>query len=87
VCHANSLTPEQEAWLRTQYSAFDAASLETAARKIIDDRIAESELETDDLAWAKPLVDEGVAAIERGEFITLEEFKTRNAARLAALKD
>ncbi len=82
-----SLTPEQEAWLRTHYSAIDAASLETAARKIIDDRITESELETDDLAWAKPLVDEGLAAIERGDFITLEEFKTRNAARLAALKD
>jgi len=82
-----SLTPEQEAWLRTHFSAFDDASLETAARKIIDDRIAESELETDDLAWAKPLVDEGVAAVERGEFITLEEFKARNAGRLAALKD
>ena len=44
------------------------------------------ELEEDDLAWAKPLVDEGLAALERGEFMSLEDHKARNAARLAALR-
>ena len=54
---------------------------------MIDERIAERELEeSDDLGWAKPLVDEGLAALERGEFISLDEHKARNAARLAALK-
>jgi len=57
-----------------------------SARQLIDERIAERELEEDNLAWAKPLVDEGLAALSRGEFITLEEHKARNAARLAALK-
>jgi len=47
----------------------------------------EREVERDDLAWAKPLVAEGVAALERGETISLEEHKARNAARLAALKE
>jgi antitoxin ParD1/3/4 len=38
------------------------------------------------MAWAKPLVDEGRAALERGDSITLEEHGARNAARLAALR-
>jgi antitoxin ParD1/3/4 len=81
-----SLTPEQEAWLKLRFPASDGAALEAAARRIIDDRIAEWELEADDLAWAKPFVDAGVAALDRGEFISLEEHRARNAARLAALK-
>ncbi len=39
----------------------------------------------DEMEWAKPLVDEGLAAFERGEFVTLEEHRARNVARLAAL--
>jgi len=58
---------------------------------VIDERIAAHELEksddmADDMAWAKPYVDEGLAALERGDVITLEEHKARNAARLAAMK-
>jgi len=53
---------------------------------LIDDRIAElahdAGDEHDDMAWAKPLVDEGWAAFECREFITLEEHRARNAARL-----
>jgi antitoxin ParD1/3/4 len=67
-----------------RYGAF--ASIEEAARQLIDERIAERELEEDDLAWAEPLVDEGLAALSRGEFMSLEEHNARNAARLAALK-
>jgi antitoxin ParD1/3/4 len=56
----------------------------------IDDRIAEiandEDGEQDDMAWAKPLVDEGLAALERGHFITLEEHRARNAARRASLR-
>jgi len=40
----------------------------------------------DDLAWAKPYVDEARAEIARGEGIPLEEHKKRIAVRLAALK-
>jgi antitoxin ParD1/3/4 len=83
---AITLTPEQEAWLRSHVVAGDFASIEEAARQLIDERIAQRELENDDLAWAKPYVDEGLAALERGEFISLDEHKARNAARIAALK-
>ena len=78
-----TLTPEQEAWLKDRFEVTDAASLEAAARRILDERIAEEE---DDLDWAKPLVDEGIAQLDRGEFLTLDEHKARIAARLAALK-
>ena len=81
-----TLTPEQEAWLQSHVATGAFASIEEAARQLLDERIAERELEEDDLAWAKPLVDEGLTALERGEFMSLEEHKARNAARLAALK-
>jgi antitoxin ParD1/3/4 len=81
-----TLTPDQEAWLQSHVAIGAFASVEEAARQLLDERIAERELEEDDLAWAKPLVDEGLAALERGEFMSLEEHKARNVARLAALK-
>jgi antitoxin ParD1/3/4 len=40
----------------------------------------------DDLAWAKPYIDEALAAVARGDVITLEEHKKRTAALLAVLK-
>jgi antitoxin ParD1/3/4 len=83
---AITLTPAQEAWLKAHVATGDFPSIEEAARQLIDERIVERELERDDLAWAKPLVEEGLAALERGEFISLEVHKARNAARLAALK-
>jgi hypothetical protein len=43
--------------------------------------------EGDDLSWAKPYVDEALAAVARGEGMTLDEHKLRNAVRLATTKD
>ncbi len=50
----------------------------------LDAHIATGE-EDDDLAWARPLVDEAGSDIERGDVMTLERHRARNAARLAAL--
>lgn len=66
----------------------DFASVEDGAR-LSNKRIAElsrDEGDNDDLAWAKSLVDEGVAALERGDVLTLDEHRARNAARRAALR-
>jgi antitoxin ParD1/3/4 len=82
-----TLTPEQEAWIKAHIATGDFASIEEAARQLIDDRIAELAADDDDMAWAKPLVDEARAAIARGEFVSLEEHKAHNAALLASLKD
>jgi antitoxin ParD1/3/4 len=82
-----TLTPEQQEWLAAHVARGAFASVEEAARQLIDERIAEHELaESDDMAWAKPYVDEGLAALERGEFVSLEEHKAHNAALLASLK-
>ena len=78
-----TLTPEQEAWLQAHVASGDFASIEDAARQLIDERAAE---QTDDLAWAKPYVDEARAAVARGEFVSLEQHRAHNAALLAALK-
>ncbi len=81
-----TLTPEQQEWLAAHVARGDFPSIERAARQLIDERIAERELaEADEMAWTKPYVEEGLAALERGEVITLEEHQARNAKRLDAL--
>ena len=82
-----TLKPEQEARLNALVAMGDFASIEEAARQLIDDRIADLAGEDGDLAWAKPLVDEARAEIARGDVLTLEEHRARNAKRLAALDD
>ena len=73
--------------LKTRVARGDFASVEEAARRLIDQALVERALaESDDMAWAKPLVDEALAEVERGEVITLEEHEARNEARLAAMK-
>jgi antitoxin ParD1/3/4 len=81
-----TLDPEQEAWLKSRVASGDFASVEEAARHLIDDRIAELEIEDDDLAWAKPHVDEAIGAVERGEFVTLDVHTAHMAWVLASLK-
>ncbi len=84
---AITLNPDQEARIKTRVASGDFTSVEEAARQLIDEALAERALdENDDMAWAKPHVDEAEAEIARGEEITLEEHKARNAARLAALR-
>ncbi len=81
-----TLKPDQEAWLKSRVASGDFASVEEAARQLIDERIAERAAEeSDDLAWAQPYVDEALADIARGGVITLEEHEARTDARLAAM--
>ncbi|WP_294541932.1 hypothetical protein [uncultured Rhodoblastus sp.] len=82
-----TLKPDQEAWLKTRVASGDFASAEEAARQLIDERISERELEeTDDLAWAKPYVDEAEADVARGAVIPIEEHEARMDAFLAAMR-
>ncbi len=83
-----SLTPEQHAWLTAHVARGDFTSIEEAVRQLIDERIAErSAEESDDMAWAKPLVDEALAAIARGEVISREAHDARMDALLASMMD
>ena len=81
------LHPDQEAKLKSRVASGDFASVEEAARRLIDEALVERALEEgDDMAWAKPYFDEALAEVERGEIITLEEHEARNDARLAAMR-
>ena len=83
-----SLTPEQQAWLAAQVERGEFRSIDEAARQLIDERIAERMAEaSDDLAWAKPYVDEALLEVAAGRVLTREEHEARNAVRLASLKD
>jgi antitoxin ParD1/3/4 len=55
------LTADQDASLSTLVAAGDFASIEEAARSLLDERLAEREVENDDFAWAKPFIDEAEA--------------------------
>ncbi len=81
-----TLTREQEAWIDAHVAAGHFSSFEDAVRQLIDERIVEIDQEGDDLAWAKPLVDDARAAVARGDVITIEEHRARNEMRLAALR-
>jgi antitoxin ParD1/3/4 len=87
---AITLHPDQEAWLQTRVASGDFASVDAAARQLLGERIAElahdEDNAPDDGAWMKPYIDEGLAALDRGEFVSLEEHKAHNAALLASLK-
>ena len=69
-----ALTPEQEAWLEAHVAACGFASIEEAARKIMDERIAEIAAEERSRAeprrealWAWELSDAELAAIAAAE--------------------
>jgi antitoxin ParD1/3/4 len=81
-----SLTPEQQAWIAAHVARGEFPSIDAAALQLIDERIAERDIEGDDLAWAKPHVDAALSEVARGDVIGRDEHRARNAARLAALK-
>ena len=81
-----SLTSDQQAWLDAYVARGDFTSVEDAASQLITERIAERAIEEDDLAWAKPYVDEARAGVERGEVLTAEFHEAQMDALLASMK-
>jgi antitoxin ParD1/3/4 len=81
-----SLTPDQQAWIASHVERGEFASIDEAARQLIDERIAERMIAEDDLAWAKPLVEEAWADIVAGRVVTADERDARMKSRLASMK-
>ncbi len=81
-----TLTADQEARLGALVASGDFASIEEAARALLDERLAEREIEDDDFAWAKPFIDEAEADIARGAVISREEHDASIKALLASMK-
>jgi antitoxin ParD1/3/4 len=72
------LTKEHEEWLRKQVAAGRFSSLDEALAEAIDSLKVEDE----ELGWARPLVEEGLAELDRGEALPAEEVFARIEARL-----
>jgi hypothetical protein len=62
-----TLTPEQQRWLEGQVAAGHFPSVEDAVRMAVADFKA---INTDDLTWAKPYVDEARESVARGEVVS-----------------
>ncbi len=78
-----TLPREQQEWLEAQVRAGFYESVEEAVASIVAEHM---HLEADDLAWAKPLVDEALASLDRGEGMTLDEYRARMDERFGKLK-
>lgn len=78
-----TLPREQQEWLEAQVKAGAYESIDEAVASIVSEYM---HLDLNDLDWAKPLIEEGRAAIERGEGLTLEEHRARVAAKLESLR-
>lgn len=78
-----TLPREQQDWLEAQVKAGAYESLDEAVASIVAEHM---HLEVDDLAWAKPLVDEALAAVERGETMTLEEYRQMMTERFGKIE-
>jgi antitoxin ParD1/3/4 len=71
-----TLPREQQEWLEAQVRAGAYESIDEAVASIVAE-YRQLGLGPDGLDWAKPLVDEARAAIERGDYLTLKEHRAR----------
>lgn len=67
------LKPDTEEWLKAQVAEGRFESVEDALETLVlVDRATQAELDATDLSWAKPYIDEGLAALEAGDVIPAE---------------
>jgi len=81
--NGHSIIAEQQKWLKAEVEAGHFASLDDALSAAIVGLMAAKE---DDLAWAKPLVDEALESIARGDASTLGEFRAEIRDTIAKLQ-
>jgi Arc/MetJ-type ribon-helix-helix transcriptional regulator len=77
-----TLPREQQEWLEAQVRAGAYDSVDEAVASIVAERM---HLDVDDMSWARALVDEGRAELERGEGMSLQEHLERVARRVQEL--
>jgi antitoxin ParD1/3/4 len=78
-----TLPREQQEWLQAQVEAGAYESVEDAVASILAGYM---QLDFDDLEWAKPLIEEARASAERGETMTLEEYRAMMDERFGKLE-
>jgi antitoxin ParD1/3/4 len=77
------LPPEQQKWLEGQVAAGHFASIDDALSAAVADVMT---IHRDDLAWAKPHIEQARASVARGDVLSGEEYFKRLDGKLAALR-
>jgi len=67
------LEPDTEEWLKAQVAEGRFESIEDAVEALVADDRAEAALDEEDLSWAKPYIEEGLADLEAGRTIPAEQ--------------
>ncbi len=78
-----TLSNDQQSWLEAQVAAGNFASIEEAVAIAIADLRAMAE---DDLAWAKPYVEQAQRSVAAGHVISGEEFAAGLDRKIASLR-
>jgi predicted transcriptional regulator len=82
------LRPDTEEWLRAQVAEGRFKSIEDAVEMlVVDARLNQSILDSQDWSWAKPYIDEGLAALEAGDVIPADEVYAELRARFSRSKE
>ena len=78
-----TLPPEQQKWLETEVAAGRFQSIDDAVAAAVAELMS---IHDDDLAWAKPYVEEARASVARGDVISGDEFFKRLETKLDTLR-
>jgi antitoxin ParD1/3/4 len=77
------ILPEQAKWLEAEIAAGRFDSVDDAIATALADLMS---IPNDDLAWAKPYVEEARASVARGDVISGDEFFKRLEKKLSTLR-
>ena len=81
------LKPDTEEWLKSQVAEGRYTSIEEAVEVLVaEERAEQALLDAADLSWAKPYLEEGLAAIEAGQVVPAEEVHAKLLERLKGSK-
>jgi len=75
-----TLTPKQQAWLEAEVAAGHFSSVEEAVQVAVAELMWP--IDTSDLSWAKPYIDEARASLARGEGVPAAQVFAEVDARL-----
>lgn len=78
-----TLLPEQQKWLEAEVAAGRFQSINDAIAAAVAELIS---IRDDDLAWAKPYVEQARVSVARGDVMSGEDFFKRLDAKLASLR-
>ncbi len=81
-----TLTPDQIRWLESQVEVGRFSSVEEGVRAAVTELMLVPIDENDDLAWAKPLVDEAIAEAGHDKPLTIDAFREHAARRAKSLR-